>query len=479
MYLCFLMLFFCNLFLPAVCGGVLKASQCAGLVVFFFIGLLFTCAVGCVLSDKISTKVGMIVVACFVAVASPLAVFSFVLEASFIFTLWCLFFSGCGSAGFLMLASGYIGRLPHNILVTCIPLCMGIAAFNAAIALHIRPVFVCLIYILCISTLGATLSFYVYTIALGDKSRFVCAKESKKRNRMSLKSAAASSSQACCLGYAICLMVILGANGYSQVILAASAAVIIATIIVFFDRHGGKEPVLTSEKNQLRFFLPCAAIGLLPIAFVDSVFVKIICCDVLLLVFSLQAATNIYAISENVRLFSLQPIRTYTGSRIANYSGYLLGAVVALVSFGRELSLSAVSEMLTLAMIVILAFLAALFFTDRFPVDEFSASFIDENSPSAENAEFCITGACEDNELPIRSSGWKRRCSILASRIGLSPRQEEVLILLSRGYSAKYIEEHLFISYHTVKSHIHNIYLKADVHSREELIELIEEVSFE
>ena len=244
------------------------------------------------------------------------------------------------------------------------------------------------------------------------------------------------------------------------------------------DCVGNRAPILVSEKNQLRFFLPCAAVGLLPIAFVDSLLVKIVCCCVLLFVFPFQARTNIYAVSENVYLFSLQPIRTYTASRISNYLGYVAGSVIALFSFGYGMELNAVSEMLTLAMIVVLAFLAALFFSDRFPVEESSAG---QNGGTLSSAERLLTAndGLEGIEIPMRLTSWKNRCAILSKRIGLSPRQEEVLVLLSRGYSAKYIEEHLFISYHTVKSHIHSIYQKAGVHSREELIEMIEGIAIE
>ena len=138
------------------------------------------------------------------------------------------------------------------------------------------------------------------------------------------------------------------------------------------------------------------------------------------------------------------------------------------------------SEMLTLAMIVVLAFLAALFFSDRFPVEESGIVQDSDDDTSLSIERLLIAdGESEGVETPMRLTSWKNRCAILSKRIGLSPRQEEVLVLLSRGYSAKYIEEHLFISYHTVKSHIHSIYQKAGVHSREELIEMIEGIAVE
>ena len=47
----------------------------------------------------------------------------------------------------------------------------------------------------------------------------------------------------------------------------------------------------------------------------------------------------------------------------------------------------------------------------------------------------------------------------------LSERENSILILLTDGLSKKQISEKLFISYHTVDSHIRNIYEKLEVHS--------------
>ena len=47
----------------------------------------------------------------------------------------------------------------------------------------------------------------------------------------------------------------------------------------------------------------------------------------------------------------------------------------------------------------------------------------------------------------------------------LSERENGILVLLADGLSKKQISEKLFISYHTVDSHIRNIYEKLEVHS--------------
>ena len=55
---------------------------------------------------------------------------------------------------------------------------------------------------------------------------------------------------------------------------------------------------------------------------------------------------------------------------------------------------------------------------------------------------------------------------------GISHREREILGLLLQGKSHREIEEELFISYHTVKNHIYNIYQKLDVKNRHQLFHL-------
>ena len=52
----------------------------------------------------------------------------------------------------------------------------------------------------------------------------------------------------------------------------------------------------------------------------------------------------------------------------------------------------------------------------------------------------------------------------------LSPREQEFLEALIEGHSYKAIAEKLFVSVHTVRFHLHNIYAKLHVNSRSEAI---------
>lgn len=68
-------------------------------------------------------------------------------------------------------------------------------------------------------------------------------------------------------------------------------------------------------------------------------------------------------------------------------------------------------------------------------------------------------------------------CQRLQEQFGLSDRETEIALLLARGRSRPYIRETLFISKNTVATHIRHIYSKLDIHSKEELADLVAEAS--
>lgn len=66
-------------------------------------------------------------------------------------------------------------------------------------------------------------------------------------------------------------------------------------------------------------------------------------------------------------------------------------------------------------------------------------------------------------------------CAKLAAEHGLSQREEEVLILLARHGTARDIEAALCVANGTAKAHIRHVYQKLDIHTREELLDLVEQ----
>jgi DNA-binding CsgD family transcriptional regulator len=75
-------------------------------------------------------------------------------------------------------------------------------------------------------------------------------------------------------------------------------------------------------------------------------------------------------------------------------------------------------------------------------------------------------------DMPRRP--WLKACGQLGKQAGLTAREQEVFEMIAFGRSPEIISQRLFISLNTVRTHIHNIYAKLDVHSKQELMERIE-----
>lgn len=81
-------------------------------------------------------------------------------------------------------------------------------------------------------------------------------------------------------------------------------------------------------------------------------------------------------------------------------------------------------------------------------------------------------GAAGDRAI-VKKQELANRCQELARSYGLSPREEEVLLLLAQRKTVGSIERELFIANGTAKTHIRHIYRKLDIHSRDELSDLL------
>lgn len=72
---------------------------------------------------------------------------------------------------------------------------------------------------------------------------------------------------------------------------------------------------------------------------------------------------------------------------------------------------------------------------------------------------------------------FSKQMAVVREFYGLSAREAEVAELIARGNTVAHIAELLFVSENTVRTHSKRIYVKLDIHKRQELIDLVE--SFE
>ena len=75
---------------------------------------------------------------------------------------------------------------------------------------------------------------------------------------------------------------------------------------------------------------------------------------------------------------------------------------------------------------------------------------------------------------PTAEEAFAARCAEVASAYQLTPREAEVFEMLARGRNREYIEDRLGVSRNTAKAHVKHVYAKLDIHSHQELIDLVD-----
>lgn len=89
------------------------------------------------------------------------------------------------------------------------------------------------------------------------------------------------------------------------------------------------------------------------------------------------------------------------------------------------------------------------------------------------------TALPEEKEDNVKSGRFKAKCERVANNYLLSRRETEVMFFLAKGHNSAYIQEKLFISEGTAKTHIRHIYKKLDIHGQQELMRMVEAVELD
>ncbi|MDR2672964.1 MAG: helix-turn-helix transcriptional regulator [Coriobacteriales bacterium] len=90
-----------------------------------------------------------------------------------------------------------------------------------------------------------------------------------------------------------------------------------------------------------------------------------------------------------------------------------------------------------------------------------------------------VAGSSDQDNTGDNRGRFLRRCEKTANTYLLSNREIDVFYLLAKGRNAAYIAQRLFIAEGTVNTHTWRIYKKLNVHSQQELMELVDNMQLD
>lgn len=195
-------------------------------------------------------------------------------------------------------------------------------------------------------------------------------------------------------------------------------------------------------------------------------------------------------------LSGLSPVRVFGLGRGASALGTTAGWLLGSQLIGQQAQNPLFIWSVSIVMVVALLIVSMLVFNDRIigmvlrasvaedpegredaAVEMRSASCLDA-AVYAEKVEATAVEDTDDFELDSerRTGAFTKRCLAVSSTYGLSQRERDVLFLLAKGRTIGYIADELGVSFNTAKSHIRHVYVKTGVHTRQELLNLIEDI---
>ena len=204
------------------------------------------------------------------------------------------------------------------------------------------------------------------------------------------------------------------------------------------------------EDFLYRFVSGFFCLGQFVLPFVSGIGV-LICMAYLLTFAFIQLFVAVDAILETIRILRIPPLKLASRQFGGVFAGFC--ASVVLVFVLHDFLSEGQSSVITIFVLtVIIIFLTA--------------------SPTG---GYPKPGEPEGGDSQGKHFRWDEVFDKVGKEYSLSSRELEVLRLLAKGHSSTHIAGALYISTSTARTHIANIYKKTDVHSKDEMLSLLED----
>jgi DNA-binding CsgD family transcriptional regulator len=390
--------------------------------------------------------------------------------------------------GFMVLLwSSFLSTIGEHRVLLFSAICVGCAAGLTLLMSFLQPLPAVWITFLFGCLAMGCFAFIHFRQAERPRPLLVKARVSDKRFSIHIKSTISVILYSMMLGIAVCFIAASDSGLFGVV--AASVAVIVASVIVGMDStrfHRINESLLD------KFHMPAIVLGIAPMFFTDRT-AQVLGCAWLLCFFMVVFIINLTALAEHTRIHQLNSVRIFGFGRAGNAFGFLVGGLACYAAFyaprSEAFSGDNAHTWVVAILLGVFAIGASFIFEDHYPVGSGSPGAIraPERRPSAARplpdndlhalSTYMLTKP--DNSPNMQAGIWKRRIKALSIECNLSPRETDVLFLLAKGRNAEFIQNELVVSRHTAKAHIYHIYQKTGVHSRQDLIDLLESMDVE
>lgn len=263
------------------------------------------------------------------------------------------------------------------------------------------------------------------------------------------------------ISFAAGVMIMSALRGQFPIVLVGVA--FIGAAAVFYALKKTNAALLSLRRSQL-VFLPLIAGGLAVMGFAKTPTVGIVA-FILFSILYLFDFANRSVLSLRSNLLPVSPTYCFSRGRIFIIVGQAIGWVLAayLTSSGAAAA-PVVTTTLTVLMCAYVSIGTAN--PEKYPlIDGLADDGMEATPPPQDDLPA---------EEPVVEHPYRSRCLRAAQRYDLTPREGEILSYLARGRNAKYIADQLFVAERTVKTHTYHIYQKMDIHSQQELINIVE-----
>lgn len=451
------------------------SSSIAGALAFLA-GIVIGCAVMHGFADYIQTHRTTFFVVSFAlcVISVPAALFALPVVVTAV-SACC-----CGvSCGFLYLFYGeYFSKYLTDHVHRCVAISFLVAGVLFLITVHLVTPLVAY-FLLAV----AFILFAVELFAFGFKDVAATpVKESREANHIVRKSYICTANASMMLGFCVTTIIYSSFSGLK--ILAALAVCVTCVLLAFEKAKNG----LLNESIFMVLYLPICSV-ILVLQFIVPGDVSLILFVLMLCFTVITTASSVSAICKHISFCHLSGIHAFSFGRLASFAGILLGVALGVFSKSATIDILGVSPfMLCICVLLLITIFVSQFamtknyFPDSNPLASSKIMAAVEDEMSAEEAHEQPAQQVEpvsepqlDDKAANRNS-FHERCAYVANMYGLSARQSEIMCMLAKGRNGSYITKTLVISSHTAKAHIYNIYQKLGVHSRQELMDLVDNV---